>query len=91
MSPEPTACREVEAYDPLKPIPAVCFIDDLAYHLRTSRRTIEKLRRHHALKIEEMPSIDKRARWSGDKVREFINRPKAQPARGWGEGKKRRA
>lgn len=63
------------------PIPAVCFIDDVARILRTSRRTIEKLRRHRAFHIPELPSIDKRPRWSGKDVREFIDNNQSMPRR----------
>ena len=53
-------------------IPAVCFIDDVARILRTSRRTIEKLRRHGCFPIRELASVDKRPRWSGVAVQRFI-------------------
>lgn len=53
-------------------IPAVCFLDDVARILRTSRRTIEKLRRARMFPIPELPSIDKRPRWSGEDVRRFV-------------------
>jgi hypothetical protein len=53
-------------------IPAVCFIDDLARVLRTSRRTLQKLRRARALPIPELSSIDKRPRWSGEAVRRYL-------------------
>lgn len=56
-----------------EPIPAICFLDDLARILRTSRRTIDKLRRYGALPIAELPSIDKRARFSGEAVKRFID------------------
>ena len=50
---------------------SVLFIDDVATELRVSRRTIEKLRRHDAFPIPEMPSLDKRPRWSSDAVEAF--------------------
>lgn len=53
-------------------IPAVCFIDDLCLLLRMSRRNIQRLRRHRAFPIAELPALDKRPRWSGLAVREFI-------------------
>jgi len=53
-------------------IPTVCFIDDLCRVLGISRTTVKRLRRHRAFPIEEMPSLDKRPRWSGARVREFI-------------------
>lgn len=53
-------------------IPEVCFIDDVARALRTSRRSIERLRRHGCFPIPEMPALDsKRPRWSGEAVRRF--------------------
>lgn len=54
------------------PIPDVCFLDDVAAALRVSRRTIEKLRRHGAFPIRELPSLDKRPRWSGADVRAYL-------------------
>jgi hypothetical protein len=53
-------------------IPTVCFLDDVARILRMSRRTIQKLRRHHAFPIRELPSVDKRPRWSADSVRRYL-------------------
>lgn len=58
-------------------IPAVCFLEDLSRVLRVSRRTLERLRRHHALPIRELPSLDKRPRWSGVDVQKFLD---GQPA-----------
>jgi hypothetical protein len=56
-------------------LPLVLFLDDLARALRTSRRTLENLRRHGALKqlLPELPSIDKRPRWSRDAVLRFLD------------------
>lgn len=53
-------------------IPLVCFLDDMARILRTSRRTIEKMRRARTFPIPEIRGIDKRPRWSGEAVRKFI-------------------
>lgn len=44
--------------------PEVLFIDDMARALRTSRTTIARLRRQRVFPIPELPSIDKRPRWS---------------------------
>lgn len=54
------------------PIPAVCFLDDVARALRMSRRTLEKRRRAGVFPIRELPRLDKRPRWSGADVREFL-------------------
>lgn len=70
-----------------EPIPPVCFIDDVAYHIKSSRRTINRLRRHGAFPIPELPSIDHRARWSGELVKRYIDGQLQPAARGW----KRRA
>jgi hypothetical protein len=59
-------------------VPAVCFLDDVSRILRVSRRTIEKLRRHGAFPIPEMRSLDKRPRWSGAAVIDFM-REQADP------------
>ena len=52
-------------------IPAVCFIEDVARILKTSRRSIERRRRYGTFPIPELPAIDRRPRWSGVLVREF--------------------
>lgn len=54
-------------------IPDVCFMEDVARALRTSLRTIKRMRRFDSLPIPELPAIDRRPRWSGRDVREFIN------------------
>lgn len=54
-------------------IPAVCFLEDLSRVLRVSRRTLERRRRHNALPIRELPSLDKRPRWSGVDVQKFLD------------------
>lgn len=53
-------------------IPAVCFIDDIVRLLRMSDSTVRRLRRYGAFPIPELPSLDKRPRWSGEAVRRFI-------------------
>lgn len=53
-------------------IPAVCFMEDLARALRTSLRTIKRMRRFGSFPIPELPAIDRRPRWSGEAVRRFI-------------------
>jgi hypothetical protein len=53
-------------------LPLVCFIDDLARVLRTSRRTLEKLRSARALPIRELTGIDKRPRWSREDVLKYL-------------------
>lgn len=53
-------------------IPAVCFLDDLVRILRTSRRTIERMRRAGVFPIRELPSLDKRPRFAGEEVRRFL-------------------
>lgn len=50
----------------------MCFIEDLVRLLRTSRRTIARLRRAGAFPIRELPAWDKRPRWSGADVRAFL-------------------
>lgn len=54
-------------------IPDVCFLDDVARALRTSRRQVERLRACNTFPIPELPRIDSRPRWSGKAVREFID------------------
>ena len=58
--------------DDAERIPAVCFITDLARILRMSRRSIERLRRHGAFPIAELPALDARPRWSGDAVQRWL-------------------
>jgi len=52
----------------------VLFIDDLAAELRTSRSTIERLRRHRCFPIPEMPSLGRRPRWTREAVEAFKTR-----------------
>lgn len=49
----------------------VLFLDDVCRELRVSRTTVKRLRRHGAFPIPEMPSLDKRPRWSSDAVEAF--------------------
>lgn len=53
-------------------LPAVLFLDDLCRELRISRRTIERLRRHRCFPIPELPSLDKRPRWSATAVAAYL-------------------
>ena len=59
-------------------VPAVCFAEDVCRILRLSRTSLEKLRRHGAFPIPEMRSLDKRPRWSGAAVIDFM-REQADP------------
>jgi predicted DNA-binding transcriptional regulator AlpA len=49
----------------------VLFIKEVCAELRVSRRTVDRLRRHGAFPIPEMPSLDKRPRWSRAAVESF--------------------
>lgn len=53
-------------------IPTVCFLDDVARILRTSRRNIQRMRAARTFPIPEIRGIDRRPRWSGEAVRRFI-------------------
>jgi hypothetical protein len=53
--------------------PDVLFLDDLARELRCSRRTLETRRRNGTLPIPELPSIDKRPRWSRAAVERYLD------------------
>jgi len=55
-------------------IPDVCFIDDVARALRTSRRSIYRKLAVGTFPIPPLPSIDSRRRWAGEDVRQFIAR-----------------
>jgi predicted DNA-binding transcriptional regulator AlpA len=60
----------------------VLFIDDVARELRTSRTTIARLRRQRLFPIPELPSIDKRPRWSRAAVDQYLageRAPKRSP------------
>ena len=63
-------------------IPPVCLIPDLCRILRTSSRTIARLRRAGVFPIRELCGIDKRPRWSGDDVRAYLAHQQKQP-RSW--------
>jgi hypothetical protein len=63
----------------------VYFIEDLARELRTSVTTLRRLRRYGVCPIEELPSLDKRPRWSGEAVRRYLaylKQPRFKPLRG---------
>jgi hypothetical protein len=62
-------------------IPDVCFLEDVARALRTSRSTVKRLRACGTFPIPELPSIDKRPRWSGKDVREFIDNQSVSTSR----------
>lgn len=49
------------------------FLDETCAFLRMSRRTAERLRRHGAFPIPELPAIDKRPRFSGAAILAFIH------------------
>jgi hypothetical protein len=50
----------------------VLFLDDLCARLRVSRRVVERLRRHGAFPIPELPALDKRPRWSRQAVERYL-------------------
>ena len=52
-------------------VPAICFPEDVAKAWRTSRRTIDRLIRSRTMPIPELPSIDKRRRFSGEDVKRY--------------------
>jgi len=63
-------------------LPDVLFIDDIARVLKTSRRTISRLRRQRVFPIPELDSIDKRPRWSRIAVDKYLageRTPKRSP------------
>jgi predicted DNA-binding transcriptional regulator AlpA len=51
---------------------SVLFIDDICRELGTSRRTVQRLRRHRAFPIPELPALDKRPRWSRAAVDAYL-------------------
>ena len=58
--------------NPIQCQPAdVLFIDDLAVELRVSRSTIERRRREGSFPIPELPSIDRRPRYSRSAVEKY--------------------
>lgn len=69
--------QQAPTLDPL----AVYFLEDLPGLLRVSRRTIERLRRQGAFPIAELPSLDKRPRWSGTQIQRFLEGERALPVR----------
>lgn len=56
----------------LEPLPQVCFVEDVCQALRLSRRTFERLLRHGAFPVPELPRLDRRHRWSGAAITAFI-------------------
>jgi hypothetical protein len=61
----------------------VYFLDEVGTFLRVSRSTLERLRRVDALPIAELPSLDKRPRFSGAAILKFITEGGRLPVRGW--------
>lgn len=55
-------------------LPPVLFDPDLAKLLRTSDRTVKRLKAIGALPIRQLPHIDKRSRYSRQDVVEFLER-----------------
>jgi hypothetical protein len=51
----------------------VYFLEDLSRILQVSRRTLERLRAHHALPVRELPALDKRPRFSGQAVLDYLH------------------
>ena len=62
-------------------MPAVLFDSDLATALRTSERTVKRLRVTNALPIPMLPSIDRRKRYSREDVIRFLERRQDAPRR----------
>ena len=56
----------------MTPLPAVCFVEDVCEALRISRRTFERLQRHGAFPVSELPRLDRKKRFSGAAVTAFI-------------------
>ena len=53
-------------------IPPVCLIEDIARIFKTSRRNIDRMRAARVFPIPELPTIDNKARWSGELVRQWL-------------------
>lgn len=67
--------------NPSQPTRRVYFLEDVCRELRCSRSTVKRLRRFGAFPIPELPSIDKRPRWSADAVEAFLHsQQSAMPA-----------
>jgi hypothetical protein len=58
---------------------AILFLDDLARALRCSKRTIELRRARGTFPIPELPSIDKRPRWSRQAVQRYLDGHEDRP------------
>jgi len=61
--------------------PAVLFLDDLCRELRIGRTTVARLRRHGCFPIKELPSLDKRPRWSRAAVDAYLAETQTQAPR----------
>lgn len=63
--------------------PAVLFLEEVAGILRVSRSTIERRRRDGTFPIPELPSLDRRPRWSRSEVERYVeSNGRVRPARG---------
>jgi predicted DNA-binding transcriptional regulator AlpA len=50
----------------------VLFLEDVAEMLRVSRSTIERRRREGTFPVPELPSLDRRPRWSRRSVEQYL-------------------
>lgn len=50
----------------------VYFVEDVCQALGLSRRVLDRLRRHRAFPIPELPALDKRPRWAKADVEAFV-------------------
>ncbi len=56
----------------MSPLPLVCFEQDICEALRLTSRTFQRLLRHGAFPVPELPRLDRHRRWSGAAVTAFI-------------------
>lgn len=61
--------------------PAVYFAEDICRVLGLSRRTLDRLLRHGAFPIPQLPRLDRRHRWSAAKVEAFLQEEQGQLSR----------
>lgn len=63
--------------------PDVLFLEEVAEMLRVSRSTIERRRRDGTFPVAELPSFDRRPRWSRRAIEQFLDSGRwSRPMRG---------
>ena len=61
-------------------IPPVCLEADICRIFKLTHRTLRRLRHHGAFPVPELPKLDRKTRWSGQRVASYLALGEARPA-----------